>query len=36
VPYTVMTVENYHGNKSVHNVPEETMQKMRNRFQINL
>lgn len=33
---TVLIVENYHGNKSVHNVPEETMQKMKNRFEINL
>jgi len=33
---TVLIVENYHGNKSVHNVPEETMQKMKNRFEVNL
>lgn len=33
---TVLVVENWHGNKSVHNVPEETMQKMRNRFEIKL
>jgi len=32
----VMVVENYHGNKSIHNVPEETIEKMRNRFKINL
>jgi NEDD4-binding protein 2 len=31
-----LIVENRHGNKSVHNVPEETMDKMRNRFSISL
>jgi hypothetical protein len=31
-----LVVENRHGNKSVHNVPDETMEKMRNRFQIKL
>ena len=36
--YTVFTiiVENRHGNKSIHNVPSETIDKMRNRFQIKL
>lgn len=36
--YTVSSVivENRHGNKSVHNVPEETVLKMRNRFDISL
>lgn len=29
-------VENTHGNKSIHDVPEETMEKMRNRFVVNL
>jgi len=31
-----LIVENRHGNKSVHNVPEETIEKMRKRFQIKL
>ncbi len=31
-----LIVENRHGNKSVHNVPNETMEKMRNRFDIKL
>ena len=31
-----LIVENRHGNKSVHNVPDETMEKMRNRFDIKL
>lgn len=33
---TVTVVENYHGNKSIHDVPEEAMDAMRERFQINL
>lgn len=33
---TVVVVENRHGNKSVHDVPEEAMGKMRERFQIKL
>jgi len=33
---SVVIVENYHNNKSVHNVPEETMTVMRDRFQIKL
>lgn len=33
---TVMTVENYHGNKSVHNVPERTIHHMHERFKVNL
>ncbi len=31
-----MIVENRHGNKSLHNVPESTMQKMRQRFSVKL
>ena len=31
-----LIVENRHGNKSVHNVPDETIEKMRNRFDIKL
>lgn len=31
-----LIVENRHGNKSIHNVPEETIQKMKNRFEIKL
>lgn len=31
-----LIVENRHGNSSVHNVPDETMEKMRNRFEIKL
>ena len=31
-----LVVENRHGNESVHNVPEETMTKMRNRFSLKL
>lgn len=31
-----LVVENRHGNSSVHNVPDETMEKMRNRFNIKL
>lgn len=36
--YRVFTVivESRHGNKSVHNVPEETLEKMRERFNIKL
>ena len=36
--YTVFSVivENHHGNDSVHNVSNETVNKMRNRFEINL
>ena len=33
---TITIVENYHGNKSVHDVPEESITKMRERFQVNL
>lgn len=29
-------VENHHGNESIHNVSEDTLSKMRNRFEINL
>lgn len=32
----VIIVENYHGNKSVHDVPEDKMDAMRNRFQVNV
>lgn len=31
-----LIVENRHGNESIHNVPKETMEKMRNRFDIEL
>jgi predicted kinase len=31
-----LIVENRHGNKSVHGVPDETIEKMRNRFSIKL
>ncbi|ADF58255.1 hypothetical protein PJG4_021 [Pseudomonas phage JG004] len=36
--YTVISliVENRHGNKSVHDVPENTMEAMRNRFSVKL
>jgi predicted kinase len=36
--YTIFTiiVENRHGNSSVHNVPEETMKKMKDRFEIKI
>lgn len=36
--YTVhaVIVENRHGSKSVHNVPEDTMEKMRKRFSVKL
>jgi predicted kinase len=33
---TTAIIENRHGNKSVHNVPDETMDKMKKRFQIKL
>lgn len=33
---TTLVVENRHGNTSVHNVPEETMTKMKDRFSIKL
>lgn len=33
---TTMIIENRHGNKSIHGVPEETMTKMRNRFSVKL
>lgn len=36
VEVTVLIVENRHGNSSVHNVPEETMNKMRKRFEVKL
>jgi len=31
-----LIVENRHGNKSVHDVPDETVEKMRNRFSVKL
>lgn len=31
-----LIVENRHGNKSVHNVPDQTIQKMKNRFSVKL
>jgi len=36
--YTIFTiiVENRHGNSSIHGVPEETINKMKNRFEIKL
>lgn len=33
--YHVLTVENYHGGESVHDVPEETIKKQADRFQFN-
>ena len=33
---TVLIVENRHGNKSIHDVPEESMTRMHDRFQIQL
>ena len=33
---TSLIVENRHGNQSVHNVPEETLVKMKNRFSVKL
>lgn len=32
----VMTVENYHGNQSVHNVPQEKMEQMERRYSLKL
>jgi predicted kinase len=32
VKFTVLVVENWHGNKSIHNVPEDTIRKMAKRF----
>jgi len=31
-----LIVENRHGNSSVHNVPDETIEKMKSRFEISL
>jgi len=31
-----MIVENRHGSKNIHNVPDETIEKMKNRFQVKL
>jgi hypothetical protein len=31
-----LIVENRHGNKNIHNVPDETLEKMESRFQIKL
>lgn len=36
VEVTVLIVENRHGNSSIHNVPEETINKMRKRFEVKL
>jgi hypothetical protein len=36
VPFVSLIVENRHGNKSVHGVPEVVMEKMRDRFSFNL
>jgi len=33
---TSLIVENRHGNKSIHDVPEKTMEKMKNKFSIKL
>lgn len=33
---TSLIVENRHGNKSVHNVPDETLSRMRDRFEVKL
>ena len=32
IPYTVLIAENFHGNTSVHDVPKETVKRMRDRF----
>ena len=32
----VITVENHHGSSSIHNVPDNTIEKMRSRFELNL
>jgi len=34
IPYTSIIVENRHGNKSIHGVPEKTMEAMFNRFSV--
>lgn len=34
IPYASIIVENRHGNKSIHGVPEHTMQAMHNRFSV--
>jgi len=34
--FVSLIVENRHGNSSVHNVPDETMEKMKNRFTVKL
>ena len=36
IPYTSIIVENRHGNKSIHGVPENTMEAMLNRFSVSL
>lgn len=36
VEVIVLIVENRHGNSSIHNVPEETINKMRKRFEVKL
>lgn len=36
IPYTSIIIENRHGNKSIHGVPERTMDAMFNRFSISL
>ncbi len=36
VLYTVMIVENRHGNESVHNVPQTVVENMKNRFDVSL
>jgi predicted ABC-type ATPase len=36
VLYTVIIVENRHGNESVHNVPQTVVENMKNRFDVSL
>ena len=36
VEVTVLVVENYHGGKSVHDVPQQTMDAMEKRFTLKL
>ena len=33
---TTLIVENRHGNRNVHNVPDETLDRMRQRFEVKL
>lgn len=36
IPFTSVIVENRHGNNSIHNVPEDVIEKMRQRFTVAL